>query len=275
MREVNSKVENPSTIETRRAFDAAAPVYDSAYEALPGIRRMRSITSRLYLKYFPTGGRLLELNCGTGNDALSLAQQGFQVLATDLSPGMLDEVRKKIAAGGLSDKIETDQMSFDQLGKLRGRVFDGACSNLGGLNCTDDLKPVATGLGKVIRSGGYFIATLMPPFCLWESAAFLARFRWRQAFRRMTKGGVDADLHGGKVHTTYYAPRTFRVFFAEDFDHVRTIGLAIVTPPPNFARTATILGRNLRLLEHLDDLVAGIPPFTSMGDHYTIVLRRK
>ena len=31
--------------QTRLAFDAAAPVYDADYEWLPGIRRIRSITS--------------------------------------------------------------------------------------------------------------------------------------------------------------------------------------------------------------------------------------
>jgi len=32
--------------QTRRAFDAAKPVYNLAYQGLRGIRRIRSITSR-------------------------------------------------------------------------------------------------------------------------------------------------------------------------------------------------------------------------------------
>ncbi len=133
--------------QTRRAFDAAAPVYDASSEWLPGIKRIRSITSGLYLKYFAPGSPLLELNCGTGNDA-----------------GFLDSL-----AGDLAD---------------------------------------------LVRPGGIFIATVMPRFCLWETAAYLTRFQGRKAFRRLSRHGTVADLHGGRVATFYHSPGAFRRAFS-------------------------------------------------------------
>ena len=257
---------------TRQAFDAAAPVYDAAYEGLPGIRRIRSITSSLYTRYLPPGSRILEINCGTGNDALFLAREGMHVVATDISPVMLGEVEKKIAGSrGLPGSVRTRLLPFDRLGELRGEKFDGACSNLGGLNCTDRLASVARDLGDLLKPGGIFIATVMPPFCLWETGAFIARLRWRKAFRRLSRNGTVADLHGGQVRTYYHSPGSFRRAFAPYFRHVQTLGLAILMPPPNFTRAQGLTG----IMGGIDDLIAGLPLVRSIGDHYSIVLKRR
>lgn len=261
--------------QTRRAFDAASSVYDEAYEHLPGIRHFRSVTSRIYLEDFPRGGRLLEINCGTGNDAVTLARQSMTILATDASPLMVEEVRKKIALHGLDRFIEARVLAFEELGSLRGTVFDGAYSNLGGLNCTDALGSVAAELGALVKPGGYFIATVMPSFCLWETVSYLARLRWGDAFRRARGEGTLARLHGGLVRTYYHSPRAFFKNFAGEFELIKVVGLAVLLPPPNFARAYALLGSRLQLLESIDGAVAGLPLFRSIGDHYVMVLRRK
>jgi len=259
------------TAETRKAFDAAAPVYDGAYEHLPGIQRIRAITRRIYLEHFAPGSRILELNCGTGNDAVFLAERGMRVLATDISPGMIAEAERKAQAlAGVKGSVRTRIIPFDRISELRGETFDGACSNFGGLNCTERLEDVARDLALVIRPGGIFVATVMPPFCLWETASFLARFRWKSALRRLTPGGTLADLHGGHVRTFYFTPGRFRRAFSGSFTHVRTTGLAIFMPPPNFTRLGVLTG----IMGGVDDIVAGIPLIRGIGDHYTVVLRR-
>jgi ubiquinone/menaquinone biosynthesis C-methylase UbiE len=265
----------PEVAQTQQAFDAAAPVYDAMYERLPGIRRIRSTTSALYLKYFPRNGSLLEINCGTGIDAVFLAERTMNVLATDASPRMVEEVRKKVDERGLGGFVEPRHLAFSQLGSLRGRVFDGAYSNLGGLNCTNRLESVATDLGGLVKPGGFFIATVMPSFCLWETVAFATRFRWRDAFRRKSGEGTLASLHGARVRTYYHSARAFSAAFAEYFEPVKTVGLAVLLPPPNFEHAYALLGRSLHLLESVDEAVAGLPLFRSIGDHYVMVLRRK
>jgi hypothetical protein len=114
----------------------------------------------------------------------------------------------------------------------------------------------------------------MPRLSPWETAAFLVRLRWREAFRRFRRAGTIASVHGGRVRTYYHSPSEFRAAFAPHFTHVRTFGLAVFPPPPNFARAYAFLGRSVRLLESLDDHLAGFPPFPSFGDHYVTVLRR-
>jgi len=50
----------------------------------------------VYLKYIPKGGNILELNAGTGVDAVFLAEQGYKVYATDISDVMINEIQAKV-----------------------------------------------------------------------------------------------------------------------------------------------------------------------------------
>jgi ubiquinone/menaquinone biosynthesis C-methylase UbiE len=262
-------------MQAQRAFDAAAPVYDELYEGLRGIRRMRAITSRLYLEYFLPAQRILEINCGTGNDALFLADHGRHVVATDLSSRMIDEVKKKALRVRGGGTITPRQSSFTEIHEIPESAFDGAFSNLGGLNCTDQLPVVAAGLASILKPGAFFIATVMSPVCLWETLASICRLRWGRAFRRMRKGGTVANVHGGSVRTFYYWPGTFQGLFAPYFEPVKTLGLAIVTPPPNSTSAYALAGKAIQLMEYIDDAVAPVPLLNSLGDHYVAVLRRK
>jgi ubiquinone/menaquinone biosynthesis C-methylase UbiE len=261
--------------QTREAFDAAAPVYDNEYEELPGIIRLRKITSQTFLTYFSPGDSLLELNCGTGTDALTLAGHGVKVLATDLSPLMIREAQKKIAASGAEDRVTTKVLAFDELGTLHGCSFDGAYSNLGGLNCTNDLSSIAASLASLIKPRGYFIAAIMPSFCLWETCASLARLKWRQALRRRNPQGSVASLHGGRVHTFYHNPRRVVQIFSPYFTIIELMALNVVTPPPNFTNAYRSLGRFINILENVDDMIARLPLVSSISDHYMIVLKRR
>jgi SAM-dependent methyltransferase len=261
--------------DTRRAFDSVAATYDALYEHLPGIRRLREATSRLFLSFFVRGSHLLEINCGTGNDALFLAQHGYTVLATDLSPCMLDVARQKVSRSGLESRVGTRLLSFEDVADLQGMLFDGIYSNLGGLNCATDLRPLAHDLGAILKPGGYFIAVVMPPFCLWETAAFLFRGQWKNAFRRSSAGGAIAVLHGLRFRTRYYSPRHFVSFFSNAFDHVTTIGLAVFLPPPNFDRLYGRLGPAVEWLGAMDERFARWPGVRAIGDHYAVVLRKR
>jgi SAM-dependent methyltransferase len=48
-----------------------------------------------------TPGRAVELGCGTGSNALWLAQQGFDVSGLDLSPLALEQARRRAEAAGV------------------------------------------------------------------------------------------------------------------------------------------------------------------------------
>ena len=68
-----------------RAFDALAERYDGMFtNSLIG-RAQRDAVWSMAIRTFKCGDRILELNCGTGEDALFLAHHGITVLACDAS----------------------------------------------------------------------------------------------------------------------------------------------------------------------------------------------
>src|SRR5215207_7784405 len=71
------------------AFDLLAPTYDEDFTCSPIARWLRDQTHARLDTLFHAGETVLELGCGTGEDALYLARRGVRVLATDASEEML------------------------------------------------------------------------------------------------------------------------------------------------------------------------------------------
>jgi SAM-dependent methyltransferase len=254
------------------AFGRLASSYDRDFEELPAARRLRGIIWRVYQHYFKPGDSLLELNCGTGTDALALAELGMRVFATDISDAMLDALHRKVSRSPQKPLITAQHLAFDQLQSLRGRIFDGAYSNMGGLNCEPDIRRVARDLHTLIKPGGKFIGTFLGDIAIWDMLAFLVRGNIRQAFRRRSRNGCAANIGGAMVQTFYYSPDAIAKYFSPYFRTVEILGLNILTPPPTSQRAYRNLGRGMRLLERIDDSLMRRSPFNRIGDHFVIVL---
>lgn len=70
-------------------------------------------------------GRALEFGCGTGTNAVFLAQQGFDVTAVDLSPIALERAREKAAQANVKvNFIAADLTDLPDLGGPFPFVFD-------------------------------------------------------------------------------------------------------------------------------------------------------
>ena len=198
-----SRAESLATIA--EAFSRTAQRYDQFADDHPHLTRMRGKVYDHLERVVPHGARILELNAGTGTDAVELARRGYRVHATDIAPGMLARIEDKIARFGLGDTVTAQACSFLDLAQVTGAPYDAVFSNLGGLNCTRDLRPVAAGLRTVLRPGGTAVLVLMPPICLWELAT-AASGRFSLAFRRLARGGTRAHLEGRHFQVHYFTP---------------------------------------------------------------------
>jgi ubiquinone/menaquinone biosynthesis C-methylase UbiE len=260
--------------KTASPFDNAAPFYDVEFEQSPATRRLRTITTMIFLRFFPAGSHLLELNCGTGTDAIELARNGMTVTATDASAAMLEQARVKVQGSGMRERITIEHLSFEELPRLKGRSFDGVYSNLGGLNCIPNVRNVGSSLASLVKPGSYVAACLLSPFCLWETAAFLLRGSGRRAFRRSSSSGSLATIHNTPVFVYYHSPDSVAEQFAPYFRKISVIGLNIFTPPPSSETAYRVLGKGRMVLERLDGLLAETFPFNRWGDHFLIVMER-
>jgi len=255
-------------------FDTAAASYDQEFDQLPATARIRTIVMNQALSLFPPGGSILELNCGTGTDAVTLARNGYTVLATDESGAMIRQSKEKVARAGVSSLVQLRQLSFDRLLELSPAGFHAAFSNMGGLNCAADLTSVAAVLQSLVRPGGLFLGVFLSRVSLWEILSFSLRGQFSSAFRRWAPDGVDVLIRDGMVKVYFYSPSEVEKAFAPAFKRVRLLGLNIVTPPPSATRAFRSLRSVHPFLERVEEAVCPLPPFNRIGDHFLIVMER-
>lgn len=254
------------------AFSRTAEKYDSFAEDHPNQTRMRDKVYAHIQRFIRAGMRILELNCGTGADAVELAKRGYSVHATDISPGMLERLQDKVKRFDLNDKITIQSCSFTELDKIKNAPFDAVFSNLGGLNCIPDLSPVIAQLPHVLRPNGLVTWTLMPPVCLWEMAEIF-RGHPRLAFRRFSKNGTRAHLEGLYFTVHYFTPKQVLRWFGAEYDCLAIEGLSVLTPTAESKNFAKRFPRLYRTLSLLDDFLAPLPPWRGWGDFFLITMR--
>lgn len=77
-------------------------------------------------RHVPAGGRLLDIGCGAGREALGLARAGFRVTGIDVAPGMVAAARANAARAGLAiafrvqDVVDLDEPPASYAGAYLG-----------------------------------------------------------------------------------------------------------------------------------------------------------
>lgn len=256
------------------AFTRKAGLYDAFGQGHPNLERMRTRVRTCIESFAAPGARLLELNAGTGGDALYFAERGYSVLATDIAPGMLAAAREKARRAGLEDRLVVRELSFTELDRLDAGRFDLVYSNMGGLNCTPDLAAVTRHLPLVIAPGGVVVFVIMPRVCPWEWLGIL-RGDWRTAVRRLRKGGVLANVEGVRVPTWYFSARQVQKAFGPEFERIELENLSLFTPPADHKGFAFRRPRLYRLLAAADETFSRLPVLRGWGDFFILAMRRR
>jgi SAM-dependent methyltransferase len=250
-------------------FDTLALDYDRAFCASAIGQRLRAATWRRLDALFAPGDRVLELNCGTGEDAVHQARRGVHLLATDASAGMVEATRAKVAGFGLSQAVEVAPLRIEDLRQLRG-IFDGVLSNFGGLNCVHDLPAVARDLAGLLRPGARAVLGVMGPVAPWEWGWFLTQGQPGKAFRRLHRRG--AAWRGLTIR--YPSPGKVRRAFAPWFRQTRLSAVGALLPPSYAEEWAGRHPRLLALLDRCERRIETVPPLPWLADHYLIELER-
>ena len=251
-------------------FDALAPHYDAQFTRSAIGMAMRRAVWRRCEAHFSAGARVLEMNCGTGEDALWLARRGVRVHATDASAQMLEVARAKLAAERAGAAVEFQQLAWEQLDSLRAGPFDGALSNFGGLNCVPELPSAARRLAAQLHSGAVAVVCIMGPVAPWEWCWYLARGRPGAAFRRLRRGPViwrGLELAFPSIATTRRA-------FADAFRLRRVAALGALLPPPFAEGWMRRHPRVLAALDRAERSCETLWPLPLLADHYLAEFER-
>jgi SAM-dependent methyltransferase len=275
-------VSQPYYRQVAQAFDQAARNYDELYQDNRVMAWMRQESLAALQEAFPTGSRLLEIGCGTGEEALALARRGYSVLATDISPAMIETSRHKAEVLGVRSvawRVVPAGQTGTLLTEYGPAAFDGAYASFGGLNCEPKLEQVAATLADLLRPGARLVCSIMGRWCAWEILWGLVHLRPRQAFRRLGPDWIGAGLASPdgslSVPVRYYTPRAFARAFKPHFRVGTARGLPVVLPPPYLDH---LLERHPWLFTRLMSLERGLRdrfPFHSLGDHFLLVMERR
>jgi SAM-dependent methyltransferase len=134
------------------AYDVLAPYYDDftagyAYEAWIAAIERRALSLGL------EGRRALDLACGTGNSTGPLLARGYSVLACDISPGMIQEARRKYPDRAGSFMV-ADMRDLPALGRFDLVLcLDDAINYL---LSTDELNAAFGSVARVLSPSGVF-----------------------------------------------------------------------------------------------------------------------
>jgi ubiquinone/menaquinone biosynthesis C-methylase UbiE len=239
-------------------FDRLALRYDAVWTNSPAGRLQREAVWRHLDPLIRRGDRVLDIGCGTGEDALHLAQLGAQVLALDISREMVRVARGK----GVNARV----LPIEGIHAL-AIAFDLVLSNFGGFNCVSDLSALHETLARLVRPEAHLAVCLMGRFCLRESAHYALRGQFKKAARRWQ----GETLTSAGLRVSYPTLKQVRQALSPSFDLVADVGIGISVPSSFVEGTPAPL---LKTLASLDTCIESSGIGRAIGDHRLLVFRR-
>jgi ubiquinone/menaquinone biosynthesis C-methylase UbiE len=214
---------------------------------------------------------ILELNCGTGEDANYFSTLKHKVTATDISSKMVTLA---------SDKFKNKDINFHQLdiNELHQQSFkenfDLIFSNFGGFNCLskNDVKTFFSSAKKRINKQGKIVLVIMPKHTLWEKIYFSLKGDFKKSKRRNTKNSIPANLHGVAVNTWYFNPKEIKeISKGFSIKNIKPIGLFV---PPSYLQSSFLGKKTMVSFLNRLDTIFGFSFLAKYADHYYIELQK-
>jgi len=253
-------------------FDALAPTYDDDFtHSLIGTHLRERVHRRL-LELWAPRDHVLELGCGTGEDAHFLGTARITVTATDVSPHMRQIVEGKTAG---IEHVSVKPLDLNNLptGQFQ-QAYDGVLSNFGALNCIDDWQPLAQWLSSRVKSGGTLAFAIMSPYCIWETLWHSVHLDLKTATRRWKNNATFAPDSNTAITVSYPSIRLITQDFAPHFERVCVQPLGLFLPPSDVYPVIEKHARLLKLLKSADDTLANASQLAIFADHYWIEFKR-
>ena len=247
-------------------FDEMAATYDESFTQTAVGTALRAIVWSRLASTFRAAHRVLELGCGTGEDALWLGRQGVEVVATDASSKMIDAARRKLCEAGTPARVAFHCLPIEDLAALDAPAFDGVFSNFGALNCVANLPLVVAQVAGRLAPGARLIWVVMGRHVPWEWLWYTVRGRPAKAMRRYSRRG--SEWRG--IRVAYPSPGQMAALLSPYFEVTRVSPLGWALPPTYAARWLDKSPRALAALTRLETSIQRWPALAAIADHYIV-----
>ena len=255
------------------SFDKAALNYDEAFTNSEIGKMQRKLVYKQLSKQLDSVQNILEINCGTGEDAIWFAKQNFKVTASDISSKMIEVSKNKRNF----DNLNFITVDLNSIGKtFENEKFDLIFSNFGGLNCLtkSELETFFQNATLILSRKGKIVLVVMPKDTLWEHVYFLAKAQFSSISRRKRESTL-ADVDGEKVPTYYYNPKDIVNLAKANFDLVAQNPIGFFVPPSYLEPFFRNKKGMLRFLNSIEKVASGFSLLSKYSDHYIITLQRR
>jgi ubiquinone/menaquinone biosynthesis C-methylase UbiE len=248
-------------------WDLTAEDYDKVFSESVIGKVQRDAVWRELDKHLQPGMRILELNCGTGVDAVHLAARGVRVVACDLSSKMIDAARHRLSATGLDALVDFQVLATEKIDSLVGDApFDGAFSNFSGLNCVQDISQAARNLARLLKPGAKTLVCMVGRFSVWEVAWHMAKGEPALAIQSFRRKPTTLTSAQDAVLVHYPSVSDMRQMFAPEFQLREWKGIGVAVPPSCLEPLARRVPGVIGSLAKIDRYLSRAPIFRSMGD---------
>ncbi|WP_339889682.1 class I SAM-dependent methyltransferase [uncultured Flavobacterium sp.] len=257
----------------KASFDKAAQNYDDTFSNSKIGKLQRNVVYH-HLEKLLSNQKLniLEINCGTGEDAIWLAKKNHIVIATDISNEMIAVANTKEShQNGIF--VQADITTITE--QFKDKKFDTVFSNFGGLNCLDknELSQFLNSVSTILSEKGKLILVIMPKNTLWEKVYFILKGKFKTAFRRAKKVAF-ANVDGISVPTYYYNPKDIVNLSKSNFDCLAVKPVGFFIPPSYLEPFFKNKKGFLRFLNKLESKIKNWSFLSKFADHYLIVLQK-
>jgi hypothetical protein len=262
-------------LKMQMEFNKAAAHYDDTFTNTIVGRAQRNQVWKLLQSVVKKGNKVLELNAGTGEDALFFLKKKCEVTITDGATNMLNIAKQKVGTESLATFQLLNLKNTSQLDHLSN--YELIFSNFGGLNClsTDDINKLASALAKKMDVYGKIILVLMSKKCLWERLYYSWKGEKTKSNRRNTNMSMQVIVDGSSVTTFFYDPKEIIAQFSPYFNIVKTRPIGFFVPPSylnNWLEKRKYLGKTLIVL---DRLVSSFNGLSNYADHFYVEFNKK
>ena len=260
------------------AFDSASEEYDFTISQNYINRWIRRRSIAELLRITLPSDVLLEIGCGTGAEAVEISKRVTKIVATDISDRMIEQLRLKVEARGLSHRLVPLKCRAKEISKVASSLPGGrariAYSFNGALNCEPGIEEFPAELANVLEDGGYFLCSVRNTFCLSEALSHAVALQFGKMAPRK-KQPIVVSVGGMDVPSTYYSPAAFVKLFSPLYDVRRMVGLPAVLPPAYLSDYYLKLGGTRRVVERIEAALGDRFPMNRFGDQTLFVFRKK
>jgi SAM-dependent methyltransferase len=254
------------------AFDTLAPTYDHDFTHTPlGLILRQKAQARLQ-RFLRPGMRVLELGCGTGEDARWIGEQGVSLIATDASNRMREQAQAKTLH---FPHLQIEALDMNQPPMDWPKIqFDLVFSHFGALNCVADVRPLAHWLSSRVAVGGHVCLMVMSPTCLWERLWYMARANPGMALRRRHTTFFQPHSMQSAMAIHYPAIESLMQAFEPDFRTLYAEPMGLFIPPSELFGMVEKRPWLKRALLAMEARFGDRHTLARWADHYTLVLER-